>query len=74
MTPSEARKLIKDTFTHAFDKGRFRAFAINLLNHHAGMHLAWSDQNGRRIWDATAADDAPLDMYREYRYNIHCHE
>lgn len=33
MNPAQARQLIKDTFTQAFDKTRFRTFAINLLNH-----------------------------------------
>jgi len=33
MNPVQARQLIKETFTQAFDKVRFRTFAINLLNH-----------------------------------------
>jgi type I restriction-modification system DNA methylase subunit len=33
MTAAQARQLIKDSFTQAFDKARFRTFAINLLNH-----------------------------------------
>ncbi len=33
MNQAQACQLIKETFTQAFDKTRFRAFAINLLNH-----------------------------------------
>lgn len=33
MNPTQARQLIKDTFSQTFDKARFRAFALNLLNH-----------------------------------------
>ena len=33
MNPQQARDLIKDTFTNAFDKARFQNFAHNLLNH-----------------------------------------
>lgn len=33
MNPTQARQLIQTTFPAAFDKARFRAFAINVLNH-----------------------------------------
>jgi hypothetical protein len=29
----QAGRLIKETFTQAYDKDRFRAFVVNLLNH-----------------------------------------
>jgi len=32
MNRDQARALVRDTFTHAFDKANFRTFAINLLN------------------------------------------
>lgn len=33
MNQQQASQLIKDAFTQAFDKARFRTLAINLLNH-----------------------------------------
>lgn len=33
MNSAQARQLIKDTFTQPFDKDRFHAFVVNLLNH-----------------------------------------
>ncbi len=33
MNSEQSRTLIKQTFMHAFDKGRFLNFAGNLLNH-----------------------------------------
>ena len=33
MDSAQSRSLIRETFTQPFDKGRFRYFAINLLNH-----------------------------------------
>ncbi len=50
MNQDQARKLVKDTFTQAFDKARFLFFIRNLLN-----HLDESDPtscNVRRIKDA----------------------
>jgi len=33
MNPQQARALVSETFPQAFDKARFRNFALNLLNH-----------------------------------------
>ncbi|MCG2658792.1 MAG: class I SAM-dependent DNA methyltransferase, partial [Kiritimatiellae bacterium] len=45
MNRDQARKLIGDTFPKAFDKTRFRNFAINLLNHvDEDKAQQWSNQ------------------------------
>ncbi len=32
MNKEQARNLVRQTFTHAFDKARFRQFVLELLN------------------------------------------
>ena len=45
MNPAQARQLIKETFTQAFDKTQFRNFVINLLNRmDESKASAWSKQ------------------------------
>lgn len=45
MNRDQSRKLISDTFPKAFDKTRFRNFAINLLNHiDESKAQQWSNQ------------------------------
>jgi hypothetical protein len=50
MNTQEARDLVRDTFPQTFDKGRFRDFAINLLNH--------IDQSKTQAWNTTYIKDA----------------
>ena len=45
MNPHQARTLVRNTITHAFDKSRFRNFAVNVLNHMDEAKAApWSNQ------------------------------
>ncbi len=50
MNPEQARGLVKETFPQTFDKGRFRDFAINLLNH--------IDKSKAQVWNTTYIKDA----------------
>ena len=50
MNSQQARELIAETFRQAFDKGRFRNFAINLLND--------VDESKPQAWNATDIKDA----------------
>ncbi|MFP5231419.1 MAG: Eco57I restriction-modification methylase domain-containing protein [Acidobacteriota bacterium] len=45
MNRSQARALVSDTFTHGFDKARFRMFVQNLVNHFDESKAAqWNQQ------------------------------
>ncbi|MFZ1084395.1 MAG: TaqI-like C-terminal specificity domain-containing protein [Terracidiphilus sp.] len=45
MNRSQARAFVSDTFTHGFDKARFRTFVQNLLNHFDESKAAqWNQQ------------------------------
>ena len=50
MNSQQARVLISETFQQTFDKGRFRNFAINLLNH--------IDETKASAWNTTYVKDA----------------
>ena len=50
MNTQQARALVTETFPQPFDKGRFRNFAINLLNH--------IDQSKAQPWNTTYVKDA----------------
>lgn len=50
MNSQQARALIAETFPQAFDKGRFRNFAINLLND--------VDESKAQAWNTTYIKDA----------------
>ena len=50
MNRDQARSLVAQTFTHAFDKSRFRNFAFNLLNH--------VDESKAQQWNTTYVKDA----------------
>jgi len=50
MNPEQARKLVQETFTQKFDKGRFMTFIGNLLNHIDVSNA--TSCNFRRIKDA----------------------
>lgn len=50
MNLEQARALIKQTFTHAFDKTRFRNLTINLLNHY--------DESKAQQWNSQYVKDA----------------
>jgi hypothetical protein len=50
MNRDQARALVAQTFTHAFDKGRFRNFTFNLLNH--------VDESKAQQWNTTYIKDA----------------
>ncbi|MBA2526100.1 MAG: Eco57I restriction-modification methylase domain-containing protein [Pyrinomonadaceae bacterium] len=50
MDSTQSRSLIRETFTQPFDKGRFRYFAINLLNH--------IDDSKAQAWNTTYVKDA----------------
>ncbi len=50
MNTQQARALIGETFPQTFDKGRFRYFAVNLLNH--------IDENKAQAWNTTSIKDA----------------
>ena len=50
MNIEQARALVKETFPQTFDKGRFRNFAKNLLNH--------IDESKAQAWNTTYVKDA----------------
>ena len=50
MNSQQARALVAETFPKTFDKGRFRNFAINLLNH--------IDESKAQAWNTTYVKDA----------------
>lgn len=50
MDSSQARSLIRETFTQSFDKARFRHFTRNLLNH--------VDESKAQTWNKTYIKDA----------------
>ena len=50
MNTEQARALVKETFPQTFDKGRFRNFVINLLNH--------IDESKSQMWNTTCIKDA----------------
>jgi len=74
MNPGQARELVRDTFTNAFDKGRFRSFALNVLNHmDEGKASAWNSQyikdafkdhvsKYERLGTYTSPDEEKLDV------------
>ncbi|MBN2002697.1 MAG: Eco57I restriction-modification methylase domain-containing protein [Anaerolineae bacterium] len=50
MDRTQANNLVKQTFTQAFEKSRFRAFILNLLNH--------LDETKAQVWSHTYVKDA----------------
>lgn len=50
MNRDQARALVAQTFTHGFDKARFRNFSFNLLNH--------IDESKAHQWNTTYVKDA----------------
>jgi type I restriction-modification system DNA methylase subunit len=58
MNTEQARTLVKETFPHVFDKGRFREFAINLLNN--------MDESKAQVWNTTYIKDAFKDHVKGY--------
>ena len=50
MNTQQARALVTQTFPQPFDKGRFRQFAVELLNH--------IDESKAQAWNATYIKDA----------------
>ena len=74
MNTQQARTLVKETFPQVFDKGRFRQFAVNLLNHiDESKAQAWNSQYVKdafkphvsrfeRLGTYTSPDDEKLDV------------
>ncbi|MCG3204912.1 MAG: hypothetical protein KCHDKBKB_01629 [Elusimicrobia bacterium] len=58
MNSQQARALVTDTFPQPFDKGRFRQFAVNLLNH--------IDESKAQAWNTTYVKDAFKDHVKGY--------
>ena len=58
MNSEQARALVGEMFPLTFDKGRFRTFVINLLNH--------IDESRARVWKASAIKDAFRDHVQSY--------
>jgi type I restriction-modification system DNA methylase subunit len=58
MNTEQARATVKETFPQVFDKGRFRQFAVNLLNH--------IDESKAQAWNATYIKDAFKDHVKGY--------
>jgi len=58
MNRDQARALIAQTFTHAFDKARFGSFAINLLNR--------IDDSKAQAWNSQYIKDAFKDHVHRY--------
>ena len=50
MNRDQARSVVAQTFTHTFDKARFRNFTLNLLNH--------VDESKAQQWNTTYVKDA----------------
>ncbi len=60
MNRTQARQLVTETFTHAFDKARFRNFILNLLNH--------LDESKAQQWNTAYVKDAfKADVHRYER-------
>ena len=58
MNTEQARTLVIETFTQAFDRLRFRTFAINLLNR--------IDESKAQVWHSTYIKDAFKDHVQRY--------
>jgi len=58
MNSEQARTLVKETFPQEFDKGRFRQFAVNLLNH--------IDESKAQAWNTSYIKDAFKDHVKGY--------
>jgi hypothetical protein len=58
MNRAEARSLIVQTFTQAFDKGRFGAFVVNVLNH--------IDESKASAWNSQYVEDAFKEHVNRY--------
>jgi type I restriction-modification system DNA methylase subunit len=58
MNTEQARAIVKETFPQAFDKGRFRQLAVNLLNH--------IDESKAQAWNTTFIKDAFKDHVKGY--------
>ena len=58
MNTEQARAIVKETFPQAFDKGRFRQLAVNLLNH--------IDESKAQAWNTTYIKDAFKDHVKGY--------
>ena len=58
MNSDQARSLIQQTFTHAFDKARFHNFTRNLLNH--------IDESKASAWNSQYVKDAFKDHVHRY--------
>ena len=58
MNTQQARALVTETFPKTFDRGRFRNFAINLLNH--------IDESKAQVWNTTHIKDAFKDHVKSY--------
>ena len=58
MNSQQARALVTETFPQAFDKGRFREFAINLLNK--------IDESKQGQWNSTYVKDAFKDHVEKF--------
>lgn len=58
MNSQQARTLVGETFQHSFDKGRFRLFVINLLNH--------IDETKGQTWKASDVKPAFSSDVRSY--------
>ena len=50
MNRTQARQVVTETFTHAFDKTRFHNFILNVLNH--------LDESKAQQWNTTYVKDA----------------
>ena len=58
MDKKQAVNLIRQTFTHAFDKNRFSHFSQNLLNH--------VDESKAQSWNSQYVKDAFKDHVHRY--------
>ncbi len=58
MNSQQARELVRETFPLVFDKGRFRQFAINLLNH--------IDESKAAQWNSSYIKDAFKDHIQKF--------
>ena len=58
MNRTQARQFVTETFTHAFDKARFRNFVLNVVNH--------LDESKAQQWNPTYVKDAFKDHVHRY--------
>lgn len=58
MNQNQARDLVTQTFTHSFDKARFRNFILNILNH--------IDESKAQQWNTAYVKDAFKDHVHRY--------